>query len=359
MADTWSQLSLYESHDLVRNFFTERHGRQLSQEKAYEIIANISQGRSYFESARQASDLVRPLLLYYGVLSLSRGLILFRDVTARRASLQPSHGLSHAHWKSDLSERIDTLTDREILITTGTFPELCRVTANTERAVVMGSRLGESVLWTRSGTSDLKARTSVSVRDLLKRLPEVMEIYERTFEEASACNLSDVRVQIARAFGDSPAAFTFTFDVHRSARFEVHEDRVRELFKLAPTDKVDMHLENPEQAGCKATVRIFCQTKDHTEHIAPEIYEGRDGHTFLIGRIADDVRLAQLSRLYLVSYFMGMLVRYYPSHWLAMVTKRKGDLALPLLTAALRVVETRVPELILRELEPDAGTQVA
>jgi len=74
ITNSWERLSLYESRDLLSRFYQKRHGRELSAEKAYEIIAHLAQGRGFFTSAGQSSELVRPLLLYYGVYALSRGL---------------------------------------------------------------------------------------------------------------------------------------------------------------------------------------------------------------------------------------------------------------------------------------------
>src|SRR5437588_11625419 len=109
MTDSWERLSLYESRDLLARFFQHRHGRQLAAEKAYEIIAHLAQGRGFFESAQQSSELARPLLLYYGVYALSRGLILFLDARMRETSLPPSHGIEAEGWQYALAQGVDQL----------------------------------------------------------------------------------------------------------------------------------------------------------------------------------------------------------------------------------------------------------
>lgn len=75
----WERLSLYESRDMVTQLYHRRHGRQTNDAKARAIASHMIQGRQYFESAQGAGELVRPLLLYYGVVALSRALILFLD----------------------------------------------------------------------------------------------------------------------------------------------------------------------------------------------------------------------------------------------------------------------------------------
>lgn len=77
----WEELSVYESHDFVGKWYKIRHGRTLNAVRTREIASSFTQGREYFASAKGAATSVRPLLFYYGVLSLSRGLILLLDRT--------------------------------------------------------------------------------------------------------------------------------------------------------------------------------------------------------------------------------------------------------------------------------------
>ena len=82
--DVWEILSLFQSTDIVRRWFKERHNRSLNLERATEIAACFLQGDQYFKSSQHAADVVKPLLLYYGILSLSRGIILFLDPRKKR-----------------------------------------------------------------------------------------------------------------------------------------------------------------------------------------------------------------------------------------------------------------------------------
>jgi hypothetical protein len=102
LKSVWSRLALYESSDFVRRAFYDEHLRELNTSKAQEIVAHFAQGREYFASAATASPLLRPLLLYYGVVGLSRGAILFLRSNARQASLRPSHGLEVVDWNNIL-----------------------------------------------------------------------------------------------------------------------------------------------------------------------------------------------------------------------------------------------------------------
>ena len=140
MTNRWERLSLYESRDLLSRFYQKRHGRELSAGKSYEIIAHLAQGRGFFASARQSSELVRPLLLHYGVYALSRGLILFLDASMHEYSLPPSHGIKAEDWqnvlKGPVSGGIDQLPNLPLMIRGGTFEVLSKVTHNVERCLI-------------------------------------------------------------------------------------------------------------------------------------------------------------------------------------------------------------------------------
>src|SRR5258708_8650704 len=97
--DTWNSLSHFHTFDLVQRQFERRHERELNSERTWEIISCFIQAQEYFRSADAAAETVRPHLLYYGVLSISRGIILFLNSSAREATLSAKHGLRTGAWE--------------------------------------------------------------------------------------------------------------------------------------------------------------------------------------------------------------------------------------------------------------------
>src|SRR5262249_21388945 len=142
-------LSLFQSRDLLADRFHARHGRSANDGKCREIAAHLAQGNQYFESARNAGDLARPLLLYYGALALVRAVILFADPLLAESGLAQKHGLSISGWSNLLGDRksgLRRLPDLPILFETGTFSQFAKVTANAEWTQVRW--MNENVLWT-------------------------------------------------------------------------------------------------------------------------------------------------------------------------------------------------------------------
>ncbi len=350
MTNSWERLSLYESRDLLSRFYQNRHGRELSAGKSYEIIAHLAQGRGFFASARQSTELTRPLLLYYGVYALSRCLILFLDASLRECSLPATHGIDAVGWQN-AQGGIDQLPNLPLKITGGTFGLLSKATSNVERCLVHGvpSGLPPRHLLVREGTATITTPTTISIKMVLERLPDLSTIFATTF-------------------GSSPKSFQAMLVIlSEDTQTDVHiletelgwprVDDIRSAFGLP----ADIPLQ-PSDAPWQYTVNniiyrrtiVYCiNHSSKSELIAklPPIKSNRDGDTYVVEPLPDGLDLSSLSLLYLIAYSMGMLARYYPSKWLSLLNSSKGDFAFPLLKAATTVVEDRFPQLVLQELE--------
>lgn len=183
----WAALSLFESRDIVERKFHDRHKLSLGAEKAREIVSSIAQAREFFRSARDAADHVRPLLLYYGVLTLSRGLILFLRASYREASLKQSHGLSGVDWGQQLAAGVQNLPLVRVRFEGGTFSELAEATQNRERSSIWTAPYPNRGVLTQSGSSGYPPGFELTAKDVLGRLPDVAALYEEVFSDLPAC----------------------------------------------------------------------------------------------------------------------------------------------------------------------------
>ncbi len=128
MNQDWNKLLEFETRDLVERFIKSRFNRVASAIKIREITSNFIQGREYFKSALNADFTVRPLLQYYGVLALSKGLMLSLDPRLSETHLKASHGLEVKNWKKILKDK--NYGKLEISIGEGSFSELLNATEN-------------------------------------------------------------------------------------------------------------------------------------------------------------------------------------------------------------------------------------
>jgi YaaC-like Protein len=68
---------------------------------------------------------------------------------------------------------------------------------------------------------------------------------------------------------------------------------------------------------------------------------------FIVAPLSDRNRYSQLCVTYLLTYILGMLARYYPTHWISLAQGEKGDALWPAINRAQHFVEDSFPELAI------------
>lgn len=316
-------LSNYESSQLIRKQFEIHHGRALNNGKAEEIAASFTQARGYLESASTAPKNIRPLLVYYAVLSFSRGLTLYLSRELREAGLAPSHGLTVDGWGEELARGVGSVAALTIKFNeNGTLPQLVEATNH------------ESYLRNNSSSPNLiqivnrpRSGSVVTLGDLLARLPEVRASYVRWRDDR--CQVSiwpqkkladgsmEIRVDYPYASADWEAVFGM--DVPYKEEGKIIKAVLPANFSL------------PSLSDATGNWDI--------------------GTLIAMTPYPTGVELSKISTAFLVSYALGMLVRYYPSHWMGILQNKRHNAALPTLLAALQYVEMGYPRLIVEFLE--------
>ena len=128
MDKIWHKLYDYESKDLIERYIEKNHNRKASKRQITEISSNFIQGREFFRNSEKANFSVKPLLLYYGVNSISRGLILLLNPHLSESSLKPSHALDTINWRDYISN--NNIINLPVEIKKGAFYELIKETKN-------------------------------------------------------------------------------------------------------------------------------------------------------------------------------------------------------------------------------------
>ncbi len=334
----WEHLSVYGSVDVVKQAYFRKHHRQLSAQKAIEITSHILQGRDYFEGVNHASQLTKPLLLYYGVLAFTRAVILFNDPRARETSLSSSHGLQIVGWQNTLSLGLKYLPDLQVRFCRGSFSEFAFVTSNNQnvRAITLLGNRREEDLIAVAGTRDVSTAT-LTLKDILERLPDLIEIYHRIYEELP-------RSYLCRAvFVTPPGAL---------------EINLRDFSGRAPTtQELKRHLALPDDArfsvfdkGENLYLHIDRLSRDDMVDSFPYVVSS-GSKTFLLAPFSGGLKLSYFSLLFVASYMIGMMVRYFPTVWASLSRGINGDMVFPLLEASVNAVQRQFPVTLLEEFE--------
>lgn len=332
----WEQLSIFESTDFVGKWYKGRQGRALNTDRKREIASCFTQGREYFYSAKGAAPSVRPLLLYYGALSLSRGVILLLDRNKNEESLKPSHGLETVDWGPTLSRGIENVLDLKIRATNGTFGELVHASKNRQAtswwsAERMAAGSYRVELKPPCFTTD---KTIFSLDDLLARDQRLMTLYKRTTGRPS-------RVHLAEIVADKDGV-----EVSIIPENSIEKLNISSIFGLPENIDINIRTRTRRLPLPNYFFRFTGKDLNALKSTLPASqYVGGDG-MFILEDFPNGDRLSELLRTFLISYMIGMLVRYFPSRWIALLRNEKGDLAQPVLMASVNAVERDFPTLI-------------
>lgn len=344
--EAWTYLSLFESSDLIQDFYFKKHGNKLKDKEAKEITSSFAQGREYFKSASNASDIVKPLLLYYGVSSLSRGLIYFlHDYKSDNNINLSSHGLKTNSWGSFLSRDIKKLPELKIKLTKdGTFRKLYELTNRKINSVVYTGPFPKQIRIERPHVKTLKPLEifEISLKELVSRVPELIPLYPITFKESPNCFKSLV-------FFSSENTQT-SFCVFETGLND-EEAKIRQILQfdndVTSSYRLDSHF--------LGNIKHFNFLVKHSNlqdliDKSPVILNSVDGNTYLMGKYNNDIEFSQIDILYMIAFSMGMLVRYHPSQWSSLIGRQDGDKIYPILKAAIEHLEFTFPQLIVNEL---------
>ena len=321
--EIWQRLLGLESRDVVQLRFKRIHARELNARRSGEISAGARQAREYFRNASAADYSVRPLLTFYGIACLSRSLLLLMKPNGGEEGLTAGHGLETVGWRNVMSGNIAAdlrkLGDLRIRRRSGLFSDFLIHTRNTtllhQRSAAVDGH------W---GYDEPQLGAEISLGDLFARTPDLWadhaSIAAPQYANVSACSYSaDKRFEVKLA-GDWAAEIA-------SAYGKLGYSVVGDNGGRTMTCDGDTALREPP---------MFVHAYVHKAF-------GTIPNLRLAVPFPAGVRFSQLCITYMISYALGMLVRYYPTHWIALINGGKGDLLWPTINRAQQYVEGVFP----------------
>lgn len=332
---SWEILGNYESVELVKKRYQDKHSRQLNTTGAQAITATFQQARHYYTSAKNADRAVKPLLLYYGIVSLSKGLSLFQLPSPKEIDLSNSHGLSAKGWDSKLNSENPDIGVLEVKINkTGTFKDLMKATDN--RTLV---RYHSSAVNACVEGRDNSAEFTVKFGDMLDRLPDIIDQLSR-WRTSKSIHVTQEGLQL-----DGTHAFKVAANQEG-----VNMESVLEIFGK---DKVT-HAQQ-----FRNNISVYAKFDD-MDAIAADRYpsHGKTGELYLSLKYPEDVYLSKCAQLFGISFVLGMLVRYQPRYWMNLIHQRTGDAALPTILKVIEYLEMAYPIIIADFLEEQSDNSV-
>jgi hypothetical protein len=305
--ETWQHLLNLESIDVVCNWHKKIHNRQLNTRRANEIISSAKQAREYFRNAANSANTVRPLLTFYGIASLARSALLLLKPGSGEASLTQGHGLETSDWANTLASELprSLVAIRNLKIRTtskGLFNDFLTQTEN--RICIHLTSSG--VDW-RLPYPQPPFRTELTLESLLSIVPDVHHSLPKTAPNANYAYISNMSYSEADGFHATS----------HSRHFEMLRDSY-----IASGYSIS---QNGEHTEIKCNSQTFETSIPQFMHTYIHKMFGTIPTLHIVKPIQKDVRFSQLAVTYMLSYFLGMLTRYFPTHWIALQSGSKGD----------------------------------
>ena len=332
--DSWYDLREFETRDITSRSYGARHSKNLTAAKGREIAASFAQAREYFRSALAADPTVRPLLQYYGVSTLSRGLVLFMSPRTRETELRESHGLTRSEWKGVLNSNSRDFGALRVKMTSGLFQELLAAI--------------ENKFYFRHGSHEVSFSISA-------RFPR--SNCEFTFEEI-ATRIPDVSDQCAAWLGTRPPFIPMvsaSSDDYRH-RFEFVLPKglsgpisrsVAELSELGIDDIFpDDECPNRTVDGSGDHV-VVGYDQPFVPFLSQQMEQSGTGRILIYEPLKSREYLSPLAACFVLSFTLGMLCRYFPTTWVNLARSEKGDAIYPFIIRATDWIQEMFPAMVV------------
>lgn len=305
----------------------------MNSRRAKEINAAAKQGREFFRNANDSDYTVRPLLTFYGVACLSRALILLLKKQGGEEGLTAGHGLETVAWGDIMSGEPSTglqgLHNLKIRTCSGTFSDLASYTKN-----ITTIHDNSSAIQWKTYYNVPDSGKEFTFGDLLSRIPDLERDYGSASTEIKFAYISQVNYNQTEGFRAIVDAVKFKHfqSIYKNYGYEILE-KSKQTILQADSDTFCQH------------PPMFIHAYIHKIFTVPKLH--------IVEPLPNNVYYSQICMTYVVSYILGMLVRYFPTHWISLTQGYKGDSLWPTINRTHQLVEQSFPELVI-ELITDA-----
>lgn len=326
--EVWQKLLSLESQEVVKNMFSKIHDNELSSRRAKEINSSAKQAREYFRNASNSSFSVRPLLVFYGVSSLSRSLTLLMKKNGGEEKLTAGHGLTTEDWSSELSGDLSTalkrIGDLRVRTTSGLFMDFLHETENRMNFHVRSSGVDWSMNYSLPPEDNI-----ITFSQLLSRLPDLAQGFHQLSEEALYSPINEM-----------------TYSTEGGFYCKVPTSKLKSFKEWFLENGYEV-VEAGDWTTIKAVSENFQSLQPQFVHSYVQKSFGSIPNLCLSKPFENNVCYSQLSMTFLASYYLGMLVRYYPTQWTQLINGGAGDNYWPTINRLQGYVKQAFPELVI------------
>jgi hypothetical protein len=365
-----ANLEFLESIGNLKPLVRARIGRTPSTAVAREISTCLQQGRLFYKAASESPIEIRPLQMYYGMVGFAKALILARRLQ-RLATLPQTHGLR------DVSESGCRLSDLRVRIdSTGTFQAFNDAAAKLTRICHFNGSASPAAIYVSSAESSELVGITLSLKEILSRIPGLSDLYRQTFGEDPQCEAlslhdtgqrCELRIDDHELFKDvdhlknivekwrSRFPFLKQWRLHEASHAWGYSVIIFENF---PPSELHEFISNGS-AGSES-YRPPKPTAVEFDFLRsmPPLAGGWTGGLHAIAAFRG-IYFSEFSLHCLGLYLLSSLVRYRPDTWVGALSRRAvnggsaDDEVLALVQAFLNVNSSEIPRFINVALNPN------
>lgn len=330
--ETWYTLREFETYEITSRRYARWHEKDLNAAKATAIAANFIQAREYYQSAAEADFTVRPLLQYYGVSTLSRGLALFLKEDDKD-TLEAHHGLKTCSWSQMLSGNHPDFGQLTIkLFEKGVFRELLAATKGKCYLRHHSAGVNQSI---RTTETEMNPGSRFTFKEITARVPGISAQYAAWTGSPPP---SSVSMKSFRVRPDKQNRYEYTVsqsdDVDLNTIFPAEkcpnlEKRKDDKNVIVEYDKPFVPFVSQDTIGSIPDIGVIC------------LYSSLDSGKYF----------TPLSACFMLSYILSMLCRYHPVIWTGLVRFGKKDAVYPLVVRILDWIQDMFPAMVVDILQ--------
>ncbi|RKD22865.1 hypothetical protein BEP19_11545 [Ammoniphilus oxalaticus] len=327
----WNMFVYFESEPHVKQLFDQYYQdkykadtARLSFQNTRKFIYYIKQGREYFHTASRSADLVKPLLLYYGMVSLLKAFILTADAHYPTHTKVLQHGMTCRKLK-----KLDyTFSDDEVKIQRdGLFP-------------LVAAHLGSEQL----------VGEKFKMKNLLAMLPELRAAYEKTYEHV---DLEPIHISKHVDYTYPYTTFylpehildkchlSYSSFIHFLNRYNHGQARFTTHDLEAPQGIIRLNWHHPEQ------IQVLENPTGFDNDLFIQDYKGN--HYFYTKPDAAASFIPEILVHYMLMYTLGMICRYETELWGEMIFSLSST-EMFIIQEFLAINERKFPNMILNLL---------
>lgn len=181
-----------ESTDNLKKIVKKSLGREPNSEVAKGATVCLQQGRLYFEAAEKSPMEIKPLLIFYGIVNYSKGLVIERNFM-KIESLPQKHGICDISSQTSKLEGLKVKCEGE-----GTFQQFNNSVCKLDYIEYKKRNIYEYITIPTAESGSLE-NNEYTLKDILARMHRLAPLYKATFCEEPKSIRCDISYEDARS----------------------------------------------------------------------------------------------------------------------------------------------------------------